>query len=202
MTDVDRRSLLALLASGSSLSLAGCLGGRLDPASDPDCEAGDCESPTPTSSPTATPTYDCEDADRPEPELGADAPEDAVEPATYPDRPSSSSDAEVKAFVTEYERAYRRNELIEGTSGWLVGHGVSVRDAEPADAPDGGTYVRLRYTYWADIERQDGPIHADSPVIAVAYYVDDSVVLRTETEGHDAEAPDPLEGGTLLSCAE
>jgi hypothetical protein len=176
---VRRRSVLAGAAGGLGLALAGCLSADADPADE----------------------VDCADADRPEPELPDDAPGDAIEPADYPEGPPT--DESPVAYVEAYESAYRRNSIIEGADGHVVGFGASP-SGEVTDRPADGTVVRLRYQYYWEVRRaaDESPIHADSPVVVVAYYVDESIVLRAEAEGHDADAPDPLAEGRLLACHE
>lgn len=91
---------------------------------------------------------------------------------------------------------------MASAAGQLVAQGLSVRRREASGRLGSGTTVRLRYTYWETLEREDGTVHGDSPTIVVSYYVDDSVVLRAAAMGHDADAPDPLAAGGLLECRE
>lgn len=200
MRDIDRRSALTTLVVGLSVAAPGCVA-NLDPARE-------------------APDYDCSSADRPEPDdprsggsrtdegdAGSEDEREPVGPKPYPDPPESVPDDESAVeYVTAYEEAYRRNALVERHGSNLVGHGNSVERTWTHDSPDDAAVVRLRYVYYEDVEDSGGTSHGDSPTTYVSYYVDDSMVVRAETEGQlddeGALEPDPWSSGAVLECVE
>lgn len=196
----SRRRTLALTGT-ALISLAGCLGDPLAGSSD--------------GARTTPPEYDCATADRPEPdELDADSSDTestdedagAVEPTAYPTRPASLSDDEEAAeYVQAYERAYRRNALVERWGDDLTEQSTWIEGVRTYDAPEGAAVVRVQYTYSETVEESDGTeIIGDSPTVYASYYVDDSVVIRAVDTGlrDDERAldPDPWETGEPLEC--
>ncbi|USZ67803.1 hypothetical protein NGM10_13840 [Halorussus salilacus] len=145
-------------------------------------------------------------ADRPDPDPPDEDAEDAVEPTAYPTRPDSLADEdEVAEYVEAYERAYRRNALVEEWGDDLTRQTTSVRDVRTDDAPEGAAVVRVRYTYSETVEQPEGTeMHGDSPTVFASYYVDESVVVRAEDTGprddEDALDPDPWETGEPVEC--
>lgn len=130
----------------------------------------------------------------------------SVEPADYPERPGSLSDAAaVRTYVEDYERAYKRNEWLEQLEAELVGFGMDVERTWNHDSAAGTAIARLKYTFWFTDEEEDGSLAAGhSEVIYASYYVDDAVVLRAADAGRRedvvARDPDPLETGEPVEC--
>ncbi len=205
---VDMKRRQALLAGGSCLGalLSGCVGETAGPATGtPGQTATETASETATGTPTTeTLTYDCDAVSRPaSPGPDADPPGD-VERYTYPARPESLSNQEMRSCVKRYERAYRLNKLRSRHGTYLEQASVFVDATDTDDAPDGAGIARVEYAYGARIEGDDGPIEMDSPTVYAAYYVDDDVVLRAVETGHrDDETqliPDPMEQGEPVEC--
>lgn len=222
-----RRRLVSLAGAGLPVLLGGCLGGNRDasPAPTPPettdgrTRTSETESVSVTTddaddspeSRTEPPAYDCEETDRPEPDPPDD--EDAIGPATYPDRPESLTDDErMVQYVEAYEAAYRRNSLVAKYWNSLVRFNLSVSETWTYDGPDDAAVVRLQYQYSDEVETRDGVMVGDSPTIFVSYYVDASVVIRAERTGlredeselrpDDALDPDPWKLGEPLECFE
>jgi hypothetical protein len=182
MPALSRRTFLA---SVGTAGLAGCLQATGEESS---------PTPTPTASPTATAT--------PRPECPAvtnrPAPTDPsgeVGPTPYPDPPAEVTTGTVAHYVGAFERAYRRNRVVDNTRDLLdVGVGTPDPAVEPVDV---GVRATLRYTYYYNTET----VHADSPAIHVAYLVTDRVVYRIESEGH--RTPDgglDPRSGAIVAC--
>lgn len=196
-----RRRLVSLAGGGLPVLLGGCLDGVWE-GGGPGLLSSERSEP---------PEYDCEEADRPEPDPPDD--EDAIGPATYPDRPESLTDDErMVQYVEAYEEAYRRNSLVAKYWNSLVRFGMSVSETWTYDDPDDAAVVRLQYRYSEEVETRDGVMVGDSATIFVSYYVDASVVIRAERTGlredeselrpNDAFDPDPWEQGEPLECFE
>lgn len=164
--------------------------------------------PTTTGPPSPTPAgerpppaYDCHAAHRPTPSTA-----DPSEEQAYPSPPASLSEEQrVVEFVAAYERAYRRNALRATHGEHLRDVGVSVNDQWVHDASAGSAVVRLRYAYFYTVGRPDEtPIHADSPVTYVSYYLDEAVAIRAVDEGlredESALDPDPWDTGSPVAC--
>lgn len=189
---MHRRDVLVLV--GAALA-TGCLD-----VSDP---AATDDGMDPTGEGATTPTGHCEEADRPEPDPPGEDADEAVEPAAYPDPPDSLADADVRAYVKEFERAYRRNELVERWGKRLVGFGMGSTGVS-TEAVDDGVEALVEYVYWEEVEEKhgDGIVHGDSPILRVAYYVDGTGAWRAEDEAPaDTETvPDPRAEGDRVAC--
>ena len=194
---MNRRRVLTYASAGLVGGLSGCLNGK-----SPDREdASETGSPTQTAE---TPTYECDAATRPaSPGPDADPPGDA-ERYTYPTRPDSLSDEEVRSYVARYERAYRLNKTYSQRGAYLNQVSVTIEETEIYDAPDGAVIVQVAYTYDAEIEGDDGPIEIDSPLLYASYYVDDEVVLRAVDkklqENVSRLVVDPITQGQPVEC--
>lgn len=213
-----RRHLLTL--TGAALAASpGCLArnrsgddsattsGDGGPGSQPEPSTSTTKIPdTPTPDRSEPPAYDCANASRPEPDPPDD--EEAVQPVEYPEQPDSLADEEeVFEYVEAYEEAYLQNELVEEYGDGLVEHSLMMEDSRRFEAPDDVWIIRVQYTHGETIEEEtEGLIYADSATISVTYYVDESVVIRAETdeylEDEDEFKPNPWERGTLVECFE
>ena len=224
-----RRTLLATLGSALSVALAGCLTGTPGDDGQTD-DARAAESTTaPTTTPRGRPDVDCASAFRPpETTIGdAETPSDA---SLYPERPESLSDeSAVETFLTEYERAYRRNALAEQYGDGLTAVGVPLGATRWFDSREGAAVVRVRYEYYygytssqedgddsgqetATVAQDDSGqetatvAQADSATTYATYYLDDRVLVRAERSGIlDDESvlrPDPWVVGRAVECWE
>lgn len=150
------------------------------------------------------PEYDCSRASRPEP--SAPDRSDAVRPAAYPDPPANpGTDAQVTAFVEDFEAAYRRNLLVQRWGENLTGFGFSTSATWTADARSAAGVAGVEYTFYYETGRpEETVVHADSPYHTAVYYVDDSVALRAHREGSRSRGddPDPREDGDEVACYE
>lgn len=217
---MHRRRVLALIAA--SPFLAGC---NSAPSSEtPDGSSGPSgESPerTTTRAESSTPTTVSDsllrERARPTP---ADLPtvvrppaaeppnptEDTVSPLPYPDKPASYTAETVAEFVQSYERAYRRNGLLDEYGRSLIGQTSAFDWTHTLAVADDAGVGRSQYRYSETVERTNGIVIGDSPTHVVAYYVDDAVVVRAERTGRqenrDVLAPDPWETGVALEPAE
>lgn len=216
---MHRRRFLALTGVSLPASLGGCLGNeRAEVDTDSPPTGGTATETTetngtdvPLGTRTDPPEYNCEAADRPEPDAPDD--EDAIAPAEYPIRPASLTDDErAVRYVEAYEEAYRRNSLVEQYRNRLVRFGMSVGETWTYDGPNDAAVVRLQYRYSEEVETANGIVVGDSPTIFVSYYVDESVVVRAKRTGlREGESeldpdpaldPDPWKEGEPLECFE
>ena len=182
-----RRQLLLLAGTGPSFMASGCLSIR--PSSDSD----EVEPPEP----------DCDEASRPEPDDPGPDTEDALGPTTYPEKPTSFDDDTLLEYAEAYERAYRRNTLVEQFGDRLRDYDLIVRDIRVEEEGEGAV-VRIEYTFSETYEDagSDATLIGDSGKV-VAYYVDESVLVRAETDrSQNDSGPDPLAQGTVLECFE
>ncbi|MFC5367101.1 hypothetical protein [Salinirubrum litoreum] len=214
-----RRSVLSAVGAALPVALAGCLAGTPgdDPATGDDSPADDGspeesqtdEQPT-GSTPRGRPEVDCATASRPpvSPIGDAETPTDA---SRYPERPDSVADeSAVETYLTEYERAYRRNSLAEGYGEELTTAGVPLGSTRVFDSREGSAVVRVRYQYYYEYSDDDpdttAVIHADSATTYATYYLDDRVLVRAEETGRLADEsvlrPDPWSSGTVVECWE
>jgi hypothetical protein len=164
-------------------------------------DASETDGPTQTAE---TPTYECDAATRPaSPSPDADPP-GAADRYTYPTRPDSLSNEEVRSYVAQYERAYRLNKTYSRRGAYLNQVSVSIEETETYEAPDGAAIGQVMYTYDAEIEGDDGPLEIDSPILYASYYVDDEVVLRAADkelqESVSRLVVDPITQGQPVEC--
>jgi len=180
MPNWSRRQALASVASGVVLATAGCLGdGRED----------DIEQPE----------YNCSRVDRPEPDALEDP--DAVAPTPYPDPPDGDgTDAALTEYVENFERAYRRNRLVQSDGSDLRKFGFSPGETWIVERAPAAGVAGVQYTFWHETKRT----HADSGNRVAVYYVDESVALRAHESGRreNGVEPDPLETGQEVACFE
>jgi hypothetical protein len=143
---------------------------------------------------------------RPPAEEPADATDETVSPRAYPTKPPSYGDDATRQFVESYERAYRRNDLLGRRGSALVTQGFSFDWSETIAADEEAGVGRCQYRYDETTEDGDGVIVGDSPTTVVTYYVDDSMLVRTEATGEADERdeldPDPWRTGVILEPAE
>jgi len=199
----------ALLAGGHCLSVlvSGCVGNLSEPATGTPAQTPTemaHETATKTATPTSNrPAYNCDAATRPtSPDPDATPPGDDKR-YTYPSRPESLLNEEIRSYAERYERAYRLNKLYSQHGAHLEHASVSVRNADIYASPGGTVIVQVKYTYDAEIEGDDGPIEIDSPILYASYYVDD-VVLRAVDKRLQEDVSrlvaDPLERGEPVEC--
>lgn len=202
MIDMNRRR--ALVAGGTCLGvlLSGCLGGASDGGSGSE-RATWTASGTPITI-TETPTYDCDDADRPAPPGPDDDPPGDDARYDYPTRPGSLSDESVRPYLGRYERAYRLNKLRARHGQYLNHASVDVEETVTFGAPDGTAVAQVKYTYDAEIEGDDGPIEIGPSTMYASYYLDDVVVIRAVNERFQGDTSrlvvDPVEEGKPVEC--
>ncbi|WP_226482346.1 hypothetical protein [Natrinema amylolyticum] len=163
--------------------------------------------------------YDCSDVDRPEPEQSDD--EAALEPLEYPTLPSAANAGEdrssadgsrspavygVTKYVTEFERAYRRNAFLvqyESMARVFDLHRTAYRTA-PIDstADRDAVLVAIRYNVTRGT-RQSTTNHRTEWDVRVVYYLDEQFLLRAQYDGVAETVtfdPDPRTQGTLVAC--
>jgi hypothetical protein len=194
---MNRRGVVVYASVGLAGLLSGCLNGRSSDGMD----ASETDGPTQTAE---TPTYECDAATRPaSPSPDADPP-GAADRYTYPTRPDSLSNEEVRSYVAQYERAYRLNKTYSRRGAYLNQVSVSIEETETYEAPDGAAIGQVMYTYDAEIEGDDGPLEIDSPILYASYYVDDEVVLRAADkelqESVSRLVVDPITQGQPVEC--
>ena len=189
-----RRTLLALGGSALSLSSVGCLDA-------PDASGnGAVTEPLPGS-----PDVDCSESSRPQPE--SQGGEEVVQPVDYPGRPPEQLDDESAVeYVQQFEEAYRTNEQIAEVDR-LQRVSVSIVETRTFDAPDEAAVVRLHTHYSgnaAGIENEQPSMNFDSWDVMVSYYLDQALVVRTETHRSVVDIaeldPDPWESGEPVAC--
>jgi|GEM_PF-656381 len=163
--------------------------------------------------------YDCQSVTRPEPDTPTD--DGALTPRPYPSLPwgsvseeaSDSSDRSppllvdgAAEYVTEFERAYRRNAFITQFGNMTrtfdlrrSGHRTAaIGSSTNADA----VMVALRYdlTLGTHLSAADPRDEWD---IRVTYYIDQNIVLRARYDGvaeNLSLEPDPRRQGELVAC--
>jgi hypothetical protein len=183
------RSRRSLLASISAAAAAVTTGGLAGPATDRSLASGVVPADR----------YDRRDAVRPDP------PDDAaLEPGSYPSNrtPPLSVTTGVIRYVTDFERAYRRN-------AFLVRYGPAARSFElrrtgrraaavdPAASVD-AVLVAIVY----DLTARTRYGAEDEWGTRVTYYVDANVVLRARYDGVAADPafePDPRTNGAPVA---
>lgn len=219
---MHRRRVLALLAT--SPFLAGCNSAPSPETPDSSSKPSE-ESPEQTTATThaesSTPTTVSDallrERDRPSSDdlpttvrpPAAEPPnptEDTVSPIPYPEKPTSYTAETVAEFVERYERAYRRNGLLDDHGRSLIGQMSAFHWTHTLAVDDHAGVGRGQYAYSESVERTDGVVVGDSPILVVTYYVDSSVVVRAQSTGRqehrDVLAPDPWETGVVLEPSE
>lgn len=150
------------------------------------------------------PEYDCSRSSRPEP--SAPDRSDAVAPATYPGPPENpGNDAQIVAFVEEFEAAYRRNRLVGRWRGEMTSFGFSTSENWTVDSAEDTGVAGIEYTFYYETGGpEETDVHADSPYHTAVSYVDGSVALRAHREGSRSrgDVPDPREDGDEVACYE
>ncbi|WP_049924310.1 hypothetical protein [Halopiger djelfimassiliensis] len=187
----SRRALLTSVASFAGLT-AGCFESRL---------TGSDETPAP-SGPVDPSTYDCTDVSRPVP--GDPSDDDAPDPLEYPSRPDSLS-ADASQYVTEFERAYRRNELLEryGNQARSFEFSLTARQATDVETDRDRDAVLVAVVY--DVTTGTAHAERDEWDVRTTYYADNHVLLRAVYDGiadGPAFKPDPRREGTPVDCFE
>lgn len=196
MPDSNRRKFLKICSCGIVTTLAGCTVTRNGTPEETDRQTAN------------TPAYDCATASRPEPDPSTSS---DVNRRSYPDVPTSLTASSAADFVREYERAYRRNALLVEYGSALENQSTSIYDSRRFDSPAGAHIIRLhtKYSFTAsETPSDDGetaaPVAGDSPETYVTYYVDSSVVMRTEAVRYNIDTselqPDPYDSGVVLEC--
>lgn len=188
-TPRSRRALL-ISAVPIAMSIAGCFEtGETKTAKEPNSGVG------------LSDEYDCTDVERPEP--AAPARDDALEPATYPDPPDPLLD-EVEQYALEFERAYRRNDVLESygsESGTFEFEFRSRRmTTVESESANDAALVAIVYNVTVGTRQTTHPPERDT---RVTYYVDESIALRARYTGlaNDPEFdPDPREVGDPVAC--
>lgn len=217
---MHRRRVLALVATAPLL--AGC--NSAPSPETPDSSSEPSEDPpeqTTTRAESSTPTTVSDsllrERDRPTPaDLSTivrppateppDPMEDTVPPLSYPDKLTSYTAETVAEFAESYERAYRRNSLLDEYGRSLIDQGSYFDWTRTLAVSDDAGVGRSQYRFSDTIEYADRIDTGDSPTLVVTYYVDDSIVVRAETTGRqehrDVLAPDPWVTGVVLESAE
>lgn len=205
MPPSTRRTLLARVATLSTVVLAGCTGetsdeptGRTPPAAD-DTTAG-ADDPT-VGTTTETPVFehlstDGMVADCPMPDYASHA----TTPVPYP-TPAAPEDAGAAIdLVTDIEAAYLDNWVVLNydplptpTEPEVQYPAVSASyDARTVRQHETGVVVHLQYE-----RRVAGDLEG---TYTVSYYLTPSSVARAETPGYHRPGPHPTEEGVLLTC--
>ena len=204
----SRRALIAQCGVSLSALAAGCLSGD-------DALAGD---ETTAKAPALADSLDCEDADRPDPDVpagvereitvdGETRTETSVGSVDYPSPPDASDDDAVVGYAAAHEEAYRRNGLAADNGEDLVGFGFSVHDRGFVGRRNGVAFASVEYVYYANtVEDYANIVHADSPIYVATYAVSDWGVSRAvggRTADVDGDLdPHPVADGTLVACFE
>ena len=162
--------------------------------------------------------YECSSVTRPAPSVPAD--DDALAPKPYPPPPSAigpatdrnrSTDSaslvdQTVAYVTEFERAYRRNAFLAryGATAQTIElrrKGYRARTLGSSPDPE-AIMVVIRYDLRMGTQQAaTGP--RDQWDVHTVYYVDENVVLRAQYNGVADELrfePDPRTQGQLVAC--
>ena len=194
-----RRHFLGVLAVGFGLGTAGCSSEtESPPAETPSGE------PTDANNRTVPPEYDCDEASRPTLREAVRARNETLEPLPYPDGPPPlGNEGAVTDYVTQYERAYVRKRERRDAAGSVTNFDLYPPDAKTYRVLGGSAVVRLKY--WFTYQIGDGTV-LDSSTQYATYYIDESVVIRTERDGpledEGALVPDPWESGVPVECFE
>jgi hypothetical protein len=114
---------------------------------------------------------------------------------TYPERPSNLSTESATSFVTEYERAHAKNDIYDRYPN-VAKVEFRVTESSVLNHTDGGFVIHLEiFLSW-----KDGEGVADQPY-AVNYFVNESVVVRSEFRPEASPGPDPWTNGTVVEEA-
>jgi len=208
----SRRALISQCGASLTALAAGCL----DASSRTDADTRTSTETTTSDARSLADVFDCQNASRPDPDVpagverevtagGETRTETSVGSADYPSPPDASDDDAVVDFAAAHEEVYRRNALVADNGEDLVGFGVSVHDRGLVERRHGIAFVRVEYVYYANVVRDDGLVHADSPIYAATYAVSDWGVARAVRGTADAEGPldpHPIEDGSLAACFE
>lgn len=111
---------------------------------------------------------------------------------SYPDRPANLSADSAVSFSAEYERAYAERDLHDR---YRTVRDVEFRvtDSKLLNRTDSGYVVHLRvFLSW-----KSGDGVADHPY-AVNYFVNESVVVRSEFQPEQSPGPDPRRNGMVV----
>ena len=208
----SRRALIAQCSVSLSALAAGCLGGGSGLS-----DAGTSTDATTADGRSIAESFDCENASRPAPDVAAGVEreftvdgetrtETSVGSTDYPSPPDTSDGDAVVAYAAAHEEAYRRNDLAADNGEDLVGFGFSSHGSELVDRRGGVAFVRVEYAYYANVVREYGLVHADSPIYAATYAVSGWGVARA-VGGRTADPdggldPHPVEDGSLVACFE
>lgn len=188
-TPRSRRALLTAVVSISA-AIAGCSEGQLSGPSD---DTDDSET-------VSADAYDCADVDRPTPDPPAR--DDALESASYPDRPASLLE-DADRFVREFETAYRRNAFLEEYGSETRAFDFRFRshrtDEVTSSADREAVLVALVY----DLSAETRQAVNEEWSTRVTYYVDDRVAFRARHDGvasDPAFEPDPRSAADPVVC--
>lgn len=163
--------------------------------------------------------YDCQSVTRPEPDTPTD--DGALEPQPYPSLSSGSGSDEAgdssdrsppslvdsaAEYVTEFERAYRRNVFIaqfgNATRTFDLRRRAHRTAAIGSPTNADAVMVVIRYDLTLATE-QSAADPRDEWDIRVTYYVDQNIVLRARYDGVAEDLslePDPRRQGDLVAC--
>lgn len=188
---------------GVAVVFAGCTRGGDDTPTETDTRTA-TPTDTPTLTDTSTPSVeidlpDCRTADRPE----YKGDNEFVSQVNYPDPPASFEDREtVVEYIKVYENAYRHNLLLVQSGRNLRQKSVYVGEGDTRSTP-AGWLVWLDTEYNFEVQDGDGLVAGDVWSHPVLYYVDDTIVVRTEDEvgaGVSDLRPRELEKGRVVEC--
>lgn len=162
----SRRALIALRSVSLSALAAGRLGGGSGLS-----DAGTSTDATTANGRSIAEPFDCENASRPAPDVAAGVEREFTVDGEA--RTETSDGDAVVACAAAHEEAHRRNDLAADEGEDLVGFGFSSHGSEPGDRRGGVAFVRVGYAYYANVVRENGLVHADSPIYAATYAVSD-----------------------------
>ncbi|QFU81977.1 hypothetical protein [Natronorubrum aibiense] len=189
-TPRSRRALLATAVS-FSVAFAGCF--------DDQFTDDDPDEPRVVS----TDEYDCVNSERPDP-LPPEQ-ENAIEPGSYPSRPTSLLETGDQ-YVLEFERTYRRNAFVEeyGSETRTFEFELQTQQMDALESDDRREAILVSIVYNLTTATRQLPTSTERDT-RVTYYVDENVVLRARYNGLADEPsfdPDPRDAGTPVACFE
>lgn len=163
--------------------------------------------------------FDCEQVRRPTPDVDAgiehvfEYPEgdelvyESVGSASYPAPPTSADVAQIESFVSDHEAAFQQNRLVDRYGAGLSDFAFGVDRLLTVDHRRSIDVIRIDFYLFDETFTDEGePVvgHAEGGAI---YGVDETGAVRVEADYHAglddeavADAPDPLETGTLVDC--